>query len=59
MIEEPSWNQDFEEHRCDICAQAIVPGKELRCTCANNGYHGHEEYVWCSDDCMAEAHPVC
>jgi hypothetical protein len=57
MIEEPSWNQDLQENTCSECEKPIVPGKELHCVCDKYGNACHEEFVWCSESCMAEAHP--
>ena len=56
MIEEPSWNDDFVELRCDSCGNPVVMGKELHCCCDKYGYVGHEEDVYCSDDCLEKAH---
>ena len=51
------WSDDMVELKCSQCHVAVIVEKAFWCTCSKYGYGGHEELMWCSQDCMDTGHP--
>lgn len=41
---------------CAACLNPLKDGKGFTCRCDKYGYAGHEELLYCSDDCLSASH---